>query len=76
MGGEVLLLNMDLLKCESGSGQKSDGSGTAYSNNTRAMALTFNRDLRQQVCHAAFVMKIYHDTANVGPGRSDFSRLK
>lgn len=76
MGDEALLLRMDLLKCESGSRQESDGSGTAYSNNTRAVALTFNRDLRQQVCHAAFVMKIYHDTANVGSGRGDFSRLK
>lgn len=76
MGDEALLLHMDLLKCESGSRQESDGSSSAYPNNTRAVALGFNRDLRQQVCHAAFVMKICHDTANVGPGRSNFSRLK
>lgn len=76
MGDETLLLHTDLLKCESGSRQESDGSGSAYLNNTRAVALAFNRDLRQQVCHAAFVMKIYHDTAIVGPRRSDFSRQK
>lgn len=73
MGDEALLLHMDLLKCESGSRQESDSSSGTYSNNITAVALTFYSDLRQQVCHAAFVMKIYHDTANVGPGRSDFS---
>lgn len=39
MGDEALLLHMDLLKCESGSRQESDGSGTAYSNTTRAVAV-------------------------------------
>lgn len=63
-----LLLSTDLLKCESGSRQESEDGGSAYARRTRTAAFTFKRALRQQVCHTAFVMEMYHDSAKAGSG--------